>query len=102
MKEILFMYNGIEITIECEEDQKMKDIFIKLSEKIGINHKNLEFKYQGNIINENLIFNEFLNKINLEKIIKIVVNNKNIIISKISEKKLYNNEPHTNDIDIKD
>ena len=96
MNEILFIFNGIETIIKCNEKEIMKDIFIKFSSKIETNYSNLEFIYQGNLINQNLTYKEYFNKSNFEKEIKIIVIEKHI------NNNLSNISNISNDIEIKD
>ena len=51
MAEIIFHYEGSPITIQCNKNEKMKDICIKLSNKIKMNINSLIFLYGGNQLN---------------------------------------------------
>ena len=74
--ETLFIYEGQEISIQCNEEDKMKDIINKFKRKIKEGDNNLSFIYNGNkVINDK---NE--NKINI-----LVTNDKN-------EKEIISNE----------
>ena len=58
MAEIEFTFEGNSIIIQCNKNQKMKDICNKLSTKININLNSLIFLYGGNILNFDKTFNE--------------------------------------------
>ena len=83
MAEIVFIYEGAPINIQCNKHEKMKDICIKLSNKIKANINSLIFLYGGNQLNLDKTFNEITkeNKINIlvyKKCIKCgrILNNK--------------------------
>ena len=67
MAEIIFHYEGEPINIQCNKNEKMKDICIKLSNKINLNINSLIFLYGGNQLNLDKTFNEITkeNKINI-------------------------------------
>ena len=67
MTEAVFNYEGQLITIQCNKNDKMRDICSKLSIKINENINSLIFLYGGNKINLDKIFNEITkeNKINV-------------------------------------
>ena len=67
MAEILFQYEGQNITIQCNKNQKMFDTCKILANKIKINIESLIFLYEGNQINLDKIYNEITkeNKINI-------------------------------------
>ena len=83
MAEIVFLYEGSPINIQCNKNEKMKDICTKLSNKIKSNINSLIFLYAGNQLNLDKTYNEITkeNKINIlvhEKCIKCgrILNNK--------------------------
>ena len=90
MSEVVFNYEGSNTTIQCNLDDKMKDIINKFLVKINGNENNLCFLYNGNGINKELTFNEQANDLDKNRkkmniiITKIneVINEKNEIISK--------------------
>ena len=51
MAEIDFIYDGKSIRIQCNINQKMKDICINLSNKINTDINSLIFLYGGTILN---------------------------------------------------
>ena len=67
MAEIVFIYEGNPIIIQCNKNQKIKDICINLSNKINLNINSLIFLYGGNQLDLNKTFNEITkeNKINI-------------------------------------
>ena len=67
MAEILFQYEGQNITIQCNKNQKMFDTCKILANKIKINIESLIFLYEDNQINLDKIYNEITkeNKINI-------------------------------------
>ena len=67
MAEILFQYEGQNITIQCNKNQKMLNICNILANKIKINIGSLIFLYEDNQINLDKIYNEITkeNKINI-------------------------------------
>ena len=76
--DIIFLYKGQETKVQCNKQEKMADIFKKYESKVGINIANLFFIYNGNKINEELKFEEIINKSDInENIINILVYEKN-------------------------
>ena len=70
MAEIEFIYNGIKTVIQCNINEKMKDIINKFVIKIGKEIKSLYIIYDSNIINEEIMektFNEIGNRIDIER-----------------------------------
>ena len=51
MATINFTYNGISTTIQCNKDEKMRDIFDKYVSKTNLDINKIQFLYGGNIIN---------------------------------------------------
>ena len=76
MAEIIFNYKGNEIEIQCNLNEKIKNIFNKYETKIGMDISKLYFIYNGNIIDDNnLILNEIINEEDKRrKILNILVN----------------------------
>ena len=61
MAEIIFNYNGNLTTIQCNKEEKMKEIFNKYIIKTQIYKNLINFIYSGNnIINEELKFKEII------------------------------------------
>jgi len=81
MVEVIFKYEGINTIIQCNINDKMKDIINIFLIKIGKNENdnNLLYIYNGNIINYNLTFIEQANEIDRKRNkMNIIVNNGNI------------------------
>ena len=87
MAEIVFLYEGNPINIQCNKNQKMEEICSKLSNKINTNLNSLLFLYGGNQLNLDKVFNQITkeNKINI-----LVYKNENEICSKCG--RLLNNK----------
>ena len=80
---VIFNFEGIDTTIQCLTNEKMKDICQRYVNKIDKNINSLIFLYGGNQLNYNINFNEQVNIIDKERnIMKILVykneNNENI------------------------
>ena len=80
---IIFIYKGEKTTIQCNRQEKMKDIFKKYESKIGLDITNLFFISNGNKINEELMFEEIISASDIkENEINILVYKKNEQIKK--------------------
>ena len=94
MAEIEFNYKGNKTIIQCDPNDKMKDIIKKFCTKIENDKDKMCFLYAGNRINEELTFSKQANNIDKErKIMSILVsdimsniNNSNINKSLIKSK----------------
>ena len=62
MAKVLFNYKGVETEIQCNINDKIKDIFKRYETKIGKDISKLFFIYNGNKINDNLNLNEIINE----------------------------------------
>ena len=71
MSSIIFTYNGVQTSIQCNKEDKLKDICSKFWSKNPGNKNNIYYVYGGKILDLNLTFNE-------------VTNNKNDINNKIN------------------
>ena len=69
MAEIIFTYEGNQINIQCDKNQKMDEICNKLSTKIDLNINSLIFLYGGSQLN----LDKKLNEITKENNINILV-----------------------------
>ena len=80
MTELNFMITtGEELTLQCSFTEKMKDIFKKYAEKIGKNHRQLIFFFNGSKIDKKLTVKEFLkNQIKTDDFILVKIMNFNI------------------------
>ena len=77
MSSIDFNYEGNIINIHCNSNEKMSDIIKKFILKVGKKKEDLYFFYGGDILKENLTFNEQSNKNDRKRNkMSILVNNK--------------------------
>ena len=60
---VIFTLEGVNLSIRCTAEDKMKDICNKYSTKINKNMNSLLFLYEGNKINYELSFKEQANSI---------------------------------------
>ena len=58
MAEIIFIYEGNQIKIQCDKNQKMNEMCSKLSKKINMNLNSLIFIYGGSQLNLDKKLNE--------------------------------------------
>ena len=82
MAKIVFSYKGIQRGIQCNINDKIKDIIKRYETKIGKDISKLFFIYNGNKINVNSILNKIINEEDKKRnIMNILVNeNKETII----------------------
>ena len=86
--QVIFNYEGVNTKIQCNLNDKIKDIINKFLNKIEKNENNLFYLYNGKIINKELTFNEQANELDKNrKIMNILVTvgekeKEEIIISK--------------------
>jgi len=86
MAKVIFNYKGIETIIQCNLNDKIKDIYKKYEAKNEIDISKLYFLYNGNKINDNLNLNEIINEEDRKRnIINILVNENNEAIIKENE-----------------
>ena len=76
MAEVIFIYEGKSIIIQCDKCQKMMDICENLSNKLNIDINSLVFLYGGGQLN----LEKKLNEISKDNKIKILVYNNDIEI----------------------
>jgi len=75
MAKVIFSYKGTETEIQCNINDKMRDIYKRNEIKIGKDISKLLFLYNGNNINDNLTLNEIINEDDKRRnIINILVN----------------------------
>ena len=86
MAEILFNYKGIETIIQCNINDKIKDIINKFIIKKEYKYKKLLFFYNKDKINKELSFSQLANKIDIKR--------------KKMNIEVYNDAENTNNIDI--
>ena len=62
MAEVIFIYNGINTIIQCNLNEKIKDISKRFTDKANLNNKNINYTYNGKLVlNEELTFEELAN-----------------------------------------
>ena len=75
MAKAIFSYKGNETEIQCNINEKIKDIIKRYETKSGNDISNVFFIYNGNKLNDNLILNEIINEEDKRRnIINILVN----------------------------
>ena len=62
MSRIIFNYNGETIVIQCQKEEKLKEICEKFAIKIQIDLNKLFFLYNGNQIDKELTFEKQINE----------------------------------------
>ena len=103
---IIFTLDGVNLTIQCTKEDKMKEICKSYSNKINKNMNSLIFLYEGNKVNFELSFKEqanFIDRNNHQmKILVLKCDGKiNLNSEKLEEIILSNNIVENNIIDIK-
>jgi len=74
MPEVVFIYKGKEIYIQCNSNEKLKHINQRFTTKMKIDMSKILFLYGGENINEELEFNQIANKEDKKRMkIKILV-----------------------------
>jgi len=92
MVKIIFNYKGIEIEIQCDINEKIKDILKRYVNIVEVDISKLYFIYNGNIIDDNnLILNEIINEEDKKRNIMNILVNENIKTI-INEKKIKSKE----------
>ncbi len=83
---VLFTLNGINLTIKCTQEDKMKVICKNYSAEINKNFESLIFLYEGNKVNFELSFKEQANYIDRNN------HQMKILVSECDEKNNLNSE----------
>ena len=91
MSKIIFSYKGSETTIQCNEDEKMKNIIKRYINKTKT-EDNIYFIYNGMTINEELKYGEIINEEDKKR------NIMNILVYEINMKKEETNLIKINEI----
>ena len=86
MAKVIFKFNGTETLIQCQIEDKMKDICQKFSIKIQINIDKLMFIYGGDIINLDMKYEEIVNRIDKQNLRMNILVYENNDINMINEK----------------
>ena len=92
MSIVNFLYKGTETTIQCQENEKMKEICNKFGNKEKINVNNLYFMYNGNIIDLELKYKEIINEIDKNK------NKINILVEEYKKEEVKKNKKISEEI----
>ena len=82
MASVTFIYEGVQIKVQCSKEDKMKDICNKYISKLDMNINSLYFLYGGNKIDLELKFKEQANSMDNER------NEMNILVYKKEEEGL--------------
>ena len=83
MAKAFFNYKGVETEIQCNINDKIKEIIKRYVNKVGIDISKVYFIYNGNKIDDNLNLNEIINEEDKRrKIMNILVNENNKTIIK--------------------
>ena len=67
MNKVVFDCNNTKVVIQCNKDDKMKDIIAKYLSKSDKNKNNLTFLYNGQLLNEELSFNKCANSLDRQR-----------------------------------
>ena len=92
MAKVVFSFENEETIIDCDFKDKMKDIFIKYCSKTQKDVGKLYFRYNANIIKEDMNYGQILNEVDKKRNImnKIVSENSNSIL--LNEKMIKSKE----------
>ena len=92
--EVIFNYEGIETTIQCNINYKLEEIINKFLLKINPsgNRLNLIYLYNGEGIHKELKFHEHANELDKSR------NKMNVLVDKIDEDKINKNEIISKDV----
>ena len=67
MEKVIFTFNGINTIIQCNIEDKMKDVCNKFVNKIGIDINLIYFLYNGIQLNLDMTLNQQINNIDRDK-----------------------------------
>ena len=77
MSIFIFIYNGSEIEIPCEKNERLSEIIQRFCLKVGVTKENMNFLYNGINLNEQTTENNILMNQNDQKYIIVVQNDSN-------------------------
>ena len=83
MSEIIFIYRGYEVPIQCMKGEIMKTILDKLYIKLNVKKDEVYGLYNGKLLNENIKEDEISKNENNKKIILLYDYNQTIINNNI-------------------
>ena len=87
MSMVNFLYKGTETMIQCQKNEKMREICNKFGNKVKeIDIKNIYFMYNGNIIDLELEYKDIINEIDKTK------NKINVLVEEYKKEELNKNE----------
>ena len=92
MESVIFNYKGKDTIIQCNINDKIKDIYKRYEIKIGIDISKLYFIYNGSKINDNLSLNEIINEEDKRR------NKINILVYDINKTEIKENKIELNEI----
>ena len=87
MSEVVFIYNGKNINIRCNKDDKLKDICEKFINESQIDKDSIYYLHNGEKINEKLTFRNMVNNKKRKKIKIVVKLNEELNKNKINKSK---------------
>ena len=82
MSIVSFFYKGSETIVQCQENEKMKDICNKFVNKTNQDINNLYFMYNGEIIDMELKYKEIINEVDKKR------NKINILVEEYIRKRI--------------
>ena len=83
MSEIIFMYKGYEVPIQCSQGEKMKNILERLYTKLNVTKNDIYALYNGKLLDEEIKEDQIPKNENNKKIILIYKYNDTIINNNI-------------------
>ena len=87
MSIVNFLYKGTETMVQCQENEKMREICNKFGNKVKeIDIKNIYFMYNGNIIDLELEYKDIINEIDKTK------DKINVLVEEYKKEELNKNE----------
>ena len=92
MSIVNFLYKGVETTVQCQENEKMKEICNKYGNKVKLESNSLYFMYNGNIIDLKLKYKEIINEIDKTK------NKMNILVEEYKKEEIKENKKISEEI----
>ena len=81
MAEVKITYNGCETIIQCQSNEKLKEIFKRFKNKLNVENKEIVNLYNGEIIKDD---NKIISQLTSEKIITILAYDSNNIPTNIN------------------
>ena len=88
---ILFTFRGIKTTIQCNKNEKLRNVMKRYETKVEIDINKVYLLYNGNKVDEELSFEELANRedkmMNMMNILIDEINNSAIIEDKIEKSK---------------